>query len=838
MAKRMLIDATHAEETRVAVVDGKRVEEFDFEIGGRQQLTGNIYLAKVTRVEPALQAAFIEYGGNRHGFLTFPEIHPDYYQIPLADREAIIEEELAYAEAIRLREQEEEEKGEARSREDSTQETKSVGRAKGRKRVAKKKAAETQATLAATEDDSDPLPIIGDETANDLHLDDEAAVADSGTGPDKEVPIELVGGRDDIEDIIVPPKPRQRRYNIQEVIKVRQILLVQVVKEERGNKGVALTTYISLAGRYCVLMPNTARGGGISRKIANVKDRSKLKGIAASIDVPKGAGLIVRTAGANRTKAEIKRDYDYLQRLWEEIRSLTLKSIAPALIYEESDLIKRSIRDLYSREISEVLVEGESGYRAAKDFMKMIMPSHARHVRKYEEKTRLFARYQIESYLAEMFNPIAELRSGGYIVIASTEALVAIDVNSGRSTRQGSVEDTALKTNLEAAEEIARQLRLRDLSGLIVIDFIDMERRSHNAAVERCLREGLQTDRARITIGRISPFGLLEMSRQRLRPALLEKTTQVCTHCNGIGRVRSDDSMALSILRQLEELVSRRSAAVLQIRCPVPVANFLMNEKRDHIVEIENRHKLKVRLQADIAMSNLDFSLQILSSSKVADNTNNLTVVSGNSSLMDEVDQREENHKQDDARAEGSNENRPPKRRRRRGRRRRGSGANKMNSTTDASDNATAGVLESIEQAKAIAVLDDGFPATIEAPTVARKKSSRRRRKSISQKDEKKVLAPTEDTATGSRSSPSEAANNAAVATTEIAIESTPKTKTRTRTRSNRSRKSSAEINATAEKPQNRVPTETLPTDRSEAPSMGQESEVAETKKRGWWSET
>ncbi|MCY4152316.1 MAG: Rne/Rng family ribonuclease [Aestuariivita sp.] len=828
MAKRMLIDATHAEETRVAVVDGKRVEEFDFEIGGRQQLTGNIYLAKVTRVEPALQAAFIEYGGNRHGFLTFPEIHPDYYQIPLADREAIIEEELAYAEAVRLRE--EEERGEAQNVTETSQESRKKDRSRGRKRVAKKKTAETYTVLSDSDDNSDPLPIIGGEDVNNQHSDDEASVAqlvtDSESGPDKESPIELVGERDDLEDIIVPPKSRPRRYNIQEVIKVRQILLVQVVKEERGNKGVALTTYISLAGRFCVLMPNTARGGGISRKISNAKDRMKLKGIAASFDVPKGAGLIVRTAGANRTKAEIKRDYDYLQRLWEEIRSLTLKSIAPALIYEEGDLIKRSIRDLYSREISEVLVEGEGGYRAAKDFMKMIMPSHARHVKKYEEKTRLFARYQIESYLAEMFNPTAELRSGGYIVIASTEALVAIDVNSGRSTRQGSVEDTALRTNLEAAEEIARQLRLRDLSGLIVIDFIDMEKRSNNSAVERRLREGLQTDRARLQIGRISPFGLLEMSRQRLRPALIEKTTQICSHCNGTGRVRSDDSMALSILRQLEELISRRSAAVLQIQCSVPVANFLMNEKRDHIVEIENRHNLEIRLQADMAQNNQDFSLQILRTTKAEGSANNLTVVSGSSSLMNEVDQKEEVQKGDGAHIEG-NENRSPRRRRRRGRRRRSSSA-KMDNVSETEVRA---VTEGTEVSEDTEKPDNGIQAATEAPTVAPKKPSRKRRKSASKKDEKASVARQEDTPPQPNALPGDAVDTATELVTESAL------KTRKPRRKGNSRARPRKANEETDVLPSDLPTNILPSNEAEASLKVEEMQGSENKRRGWWSE-
>ncbi|HBS50517.1 MAG TPA: ribonuclease, partial [Rhodobacteraceae bacterium] len=397
-------------------------------------------------------------------------------------------------------------------------------------------------------EDNGDAPEAGDAGDASGHGEDAARGSDAASKDDS---IESVADDDDSDDIRPSRKPRPRRYKIQEVIKVRQILLVQVVKEERGNKGAALTTYLSLAGRYCVLMPNTARGGGISRKITNAADRKKLKEIASEIEVPKGAGLIVRTAGAKRTKTEIKRDYDYLKRLWEQIRELTLKSIAPAKIYEEGDLIKRSIRDLYNREIDEVFVEGERGYRVAKDFMKMIMPSHAKNVKHYQDQLPLFARYQVESYLSSMFNPTVQLPSGGYIVIGVTEALVAIDVNSGRATKEGSIEQTALKTNLEAADEVARQLRLRDLAGLIVIDFIDMDERKNNASVEKRMKDRLKTDRARIQVGRISGFGLMEMSRQRLRPGMIEATTQPCPACHGTGLIRSDDNMALSILRQI-----------------------------------------------------------------------------------------------------------------------------------------------------------------------------------------------------------------------------------------------------------------------------------------------
>jgi len=647
MAKKMLIDATHAEETRVVVVDGNKVEEFDFETVNKRQLAGNIYLAKITRVEPSLQAAFVDYGGNRHGFLAFAEIHPDYYQIPVADRKALLEEERAYARA-----EEEEENRPSRRR---------TPRPKPR-------AEDGHSDDAVTTGPSgmDVVDLGEDTGADDLVGSAEAAShdtaqdqghdhdhdapshdsgADNGNGngdtpyramdhaSDTDDEIESIAEEDVAEEISQPRKPRARKYKIQEVIKVRQIMLVQVVKEERGNKGAALTTYLSLAGRYCVLMPNTARGGGISRKITNAVDRKKLKEIAGEIEVPEGAGLIIRTAGAKRTKAEIKRDYEYLMRLWEQIRELTLKSIAPAPIYEEGNLIKRSIRDLYNREIDEVLVEGAEGYRVAKDFMRMIMPSHARAVQAYSDPTPLFARYQVEGYLAGMFNPTVQLKSGGYIVIGITEALVAIDVNSGRATKEGSIEDTATKTNLEAAEEIARQLRLRDLAGLIVIDFIDMEERRNNLAVEKKLKDKLKTDRARIQVGRISGFGLMEMSRQRLRPGMLESTTQPCPHCHGTGLIRSDDSMALQVLRALEEEGTRKRSKEVLLRAPIGIINYLINQKREHIALIEARYGMAVRMEADPSMISPDYTIEKFKTAlRVVPEPG--SVISGNASLM------------------------------------------------------------------------------------------------------------------------------------------------------------------------------------------------------------
>ncbi|EAQ05434.1 Ribonuclease E [Yoonia vestfoldensis SKA53] len=604
MPKKMLIDATHAEETRVVVVDGNKVEEFDFESQFKRQLAGNIYLAKVTRVEPSLQAAFVDYGGNRHGFLAFAEIHPDYYQIPVADREALMAEERAYAESLKAEEDEEDAPKQPRRR------TRSKSRAapvEGSDAVVTSGDDPVGLETIDLDDDlegSSPMELVGETPVETPAADEDI---DDATADDA---IESVAETDDIDDMRPVRKPRPRRYKIQEVIKVRQILLIQVVKEERGNKGAALTTYLSLAGRYCVLMPNTARGGGISRKITNAVDRKKLKEIASEMTVPDGAGLIIRTAGSQRTKAEIKRDYEYLQRMWEQIRELTLKSIAPARIYEEGDLIKRSIRDLYSKDIDEVIVAGEAGYRSAKDFMRMIMPSHAKNVKFYAEPMPIYARYQVETYLAGMFNPTVQLPSGGYIVIGITEALVAIDVNSGRATKEGSIEQTALKTNLEAADEVARQLRLRDLAGLIVIDFIDMDERKNNAAVEKRFKDKLKTDRARIQVGRISGFGLMEMSRQRLRPGMLEATTQMCSHCHGTGLLRSDDNVALSILRQLEEEGVRARSKEVLVRAPIAIANFLMNGKRENIAEIEACYGMSVRVECDPVLISPDFVVE------------------------------------------------------------------------------------------------------------------------------------------------------------------------------------------------------------------------------------
>ncbi|MEM1277231.1 MAG: Rne/Rng family ribonuclease [Pseudomonadota bacterium] len=799
MGKKMLIDATHPEETRVVVVDGNKVDDFDFESINKRQLAGNIYLAKVTRVEPSLQAAFVDYGGNRHGFLAFSEIHPDYYQIPVADREALLEEEARAA-----REEEANEAGEEapkkskrprRSRgKKEAQATEATAEVSGLEVIAVDEEAdpaiegtdslavvdvidasesETVETAEVAQEPSEPISenpvddttasaeeVVPEETVQEPtveeQIDEEPAPAEEklgeesaldapspnpeeptppksmaeGTGlddervteeiedgataarkqaeepaleetatelapdaepptvapaeqpteaapePESAEPVEKVEAADDASAEETPnaesnaedtadetaeaakedrPKKRQRRsrkrkssgdeaevtetenqdedveqvgaedlqeevaasrarrrrsYKIQDVVKVRQIMLVQVVKEERGNKGAALTTYLSLAGRYCVLMPNTARGGGISRKITQVGDRKRLREIVDELEVPKGMGLIVRTAGAERTRAEIKRDYEFLSRQWEQVRDLTMKSIAPCLIYEEGSLIKRSIRDLYSKEIDSIAVEGETGYREAKDYMKMLMPSHAKNVQQYTDQIPLFIRYQVESTLNGMFSPTVQLKSGGYIVIGVTEALVAVDVNSGRATKQGSIEETALQTNLEAADEVARQCRLRDLAGLIVIDFIDMEENRNNRAVEKRMKDRLKTDRARIQIGRISSFGLMEMSRQRLRPGMLEATTRPCPHCQGTGVIRSDENMALSILREVEEEGVRGRSAEIQVAAPIDVANFLLNHKRGHIARIETRYNISILIIGDPSLTSPDFRIE------------------------------------------------------------------------------------------------------------------------------------------------------------------------------------------------------------------------------------
>ena len=641
MANKMLIDAAHPEETRVVVVRGNRVEEFDYESANKKQLRGNIYLAKVTRVEPSLQAAFVDYGGNRHGFLAFNEIHPDYYQIPVADRNLLKEEEAREAAEQREFEAKQEELENSKSRRPRQGRTRSkkiksydlveyISEQEGADYLSRKQISEIVEVIKSDAEKSSPNDKNENQyESNDTELDgientvsknttdeaeDESVMSEAGDleteVPEEEHETDTLGSEDALEEVPTRPKRRRRKiYKIQEVIKRGQIILIQVVKEERGNKGAALTTYLSLAGRYTVLMPNTARGGGISRKITNIKDRKRLREIADNVDVPDGTGLIIRTAGASRTKAEIKRDFDYLLRLWENIRKYTLSSSAPTLIYEEGNLIKRSIRDLYSKEIDEVLVAGDVAYREAKDFMRLIMPSHAKNVHHYKEQEPLYQQHQVERQLNAMFNPQVKLKSGGYIVINQTEALVAIDVNSGKSTREFSIEETALNTNLEAATEVARQLRLRDLAGLIVIDFIDMDERKNNRAVEQMMKNSLKTDRARIQVGHISSFGLLEMSRQRLRTGVLEGSTTECPHCLGTGIIRSTESVALYVLRSVEDVLQGGTKTNLKANCAPDAALYILNYKRAYLKEIEQHYGITVTIEGNPALHGANFTI-------------------------------------------------------------------------------------------------------------------------------------------------------------------------------------------------------------------------------------
>ncbi|MFK4004257.1 Rne/Rng family ribonuclease [Qipengyuania sp. NPDC077563] len=601
MPTRMLIDARHQEETRVAVLKGNRIEEFDFESADKRQIKGNIYLAKVTRVEPSLQAAFVDFGGNRHGFLAFSEIHPDYYQIPKEDREALLAAEAEVAEEEQRLRAEEEERGEMPGDEYDADDESSEALAED--------LAEDGLEEVDTSDKDDVATIEeGHVDGDDVDGDDDDDSDEDDDGEDKPKGRGRRGrgrrqgkggGRSrakEVDDARARRMALRRKYKIQDVIQRRQVLLVQVVKEERGNKGAALTTYLSLAGRYTVLMPNSSHGGGISRKINSASDRKRLKQVVNDLSLPKSMGLIVRTAGLSRTKTEIKRDFDYLARLWDEIREKTLASAAPALIHSDSDLIKRAIRDIYNREIEEVVVEGDEGYKSAKAFMKMLMPSHARRVKQYADPVPLFQRYGAEDQLKAMYDPVVQLKSGGYLVINPTEALVSIDINSGRSTKEHNIEQTALHTNLEAAKEIARQLRLRDMAGLVVIDFIDQEHHSNTRKVERAMKDALKNDRARIQVGRISSFGLMEMSRQRLRTGVLEATTRECPHCDGTGLVRTASSAGLSALRLIEEEAAKGKGTKIRLAASTEAAVYLLNEKRNELVEIEQRYGVIVEV--------------------------------------------------------------------------------------------------------------------------------------------------------------------------------------------------------------------------------------------------
>ncbi|WHO41102.1 ribonuclease E/G [Sphingobium sp. AP49] len=682
----MLIDARHREETRVAVVKGNRIEEFDFESAEHKQLKGNIYLAKVTRVEPSLQAAFVDYGGNRHGFLAFSEIHPDYYQIPREDREALLREERAHAEeeaALRADFDEEDEEG-----------------------------VESEAA-------DDGVEVV---VAPHHHDDDEGGEENAETEGGNERGNRRGRGRsrggDDAADELRRKRMAlRRRYKIQDVIKRRQVLLVQVVKEERGNKGAALTTYLSLAGRYCVLMPNTSHGGGISRKISNAADRKRLKTIIAEMALPSSMGCIVRTAGLQRTKPEIKRDFDYLARLWDEIREKTLKAAAPELIHNDSDLIKRAIRDIYNKDIEEVIVEGEHGYKAAKDFMKLLMPSHARRVKQYADAVSLFQRASVEDQLAAMYNPVVQLKSGGYLVINPTEALVSIDINSGRSTREHGIEQTAVATNLEAAREIARQLRLRDMAGLVVIDFIDMEVNSNIRKVEKAMKEALKDDRARIQVGRISGFGLMEMSRQRLRTGVLEASTRQCPHCEGTGLVRTASSAGLGALRMLEEEAARGRGSVITLRASQEAAFYVLNNKRRELDEIEQRYGVAIIVLPDGEIEGARMSVEpsgprperVVTYAPLAEEEDDLDVIEEEEE-EEEVEEEAAPERQERSERNDRGEEREGGRRRRRRRRRRGGQrdeshgeASEENGAEDGEEDEEAAEVETDADAEAVA---------------------------------------------------------------------------------------------------------------------------------------
>ena len=886
MAKKMLIDATHAEETRVVVVEGNKVEEFDFESITKRPLAGNIYLAKITRVEPSLQAAFVDYGGNRHGFLAFSEIHPDYYQIPVEDRQKLLDEEAAMAREdadeddnpapeVEAEDTDDEpqsdaaqansegsgssddavvsapvsddgpllvdtpESGGNKSRRQNNRGGKrprrrggQSNRGRGGKSVKLSPEQETAAIAAAVSEaeayalavakgEIQPKPVRerGDRGGRSRGRSRRSDTTKSEARQDGD--IESVGA-EDVQEEIRPRRQRMRRYNIQEVIKVRQIMLVQVVKEERGNKGAALTTYLSLAGRYCVLMPNTARGGGISRKITNPADRKKLKEIASEIEIPQGAGLIVRTAGSQRTKTEIKRDYEYLLRQWEQIRDQTLSSIAPALIYEEGDLIKRSIRDLYNKEIDEILVEGEAGFKEAKEYMKMLLPTHAKNVRHYNEPLPLYSRYQVETYLAGMLNPTVQLRSGGYIVIGITEALVAVDVNSGRATKEGSIEDTAVKTNLEAAEEVARQMRLRDLAGLLVIDFIDMEERRNNAAVEKRLKDSLKSDRARIQVGRISGFGLLEMSRQRLRPGMLESTTTHCPHCHGTGYVRSNESLALAILRELEEEGTRARTKEVLVKVPLDIANYMLNQKREHVAMIEGRFGMSVRIEADMHLISPNYTVErFKTATRII-----APMVAGTSVSYDAEDAVEEIAEDAEAETEAevvantaapespetTNEDDPRKKPRRRRRKRGGKSGDDAGADEDAGTDGNAEAGSEEQKVAAEPDVPDAKPKENIDEKPKRKSRSRSRKKPVEeQADVAEVEAPPE--------APPEAAP-------DEPVKEKPKRKSRARKKAD----------PVAENVEESVTPEPALETASTVPEADAPAKSDKPRRKGWWS--
>jgi len=773
MATRMLIDARHPEETRVAVLKGNRIEEFDFESAEHKQIKGNIYLAKVTRVEPSLQAAFVDFGGNRHGFLAFSEIHPDYYQIPAADREALLAEEAAAAEEeAALREQEEAEEDESEAGESGDFDE--SGDLDGENGVEEIDTSEKDdvATIEGGHVEEDGEPDDGEGTDNDGVDGEDASAEDAAEGDDRN---NRRGrgrrgrgrrqgqgqGRAKARKSDEARSRRlelRRRYKIQDVIHRRQVLLVQVVKEERGNKGAALTTYLSLAGRYCVLMPNSSHGGGISRKINSASDRKRLKQIVSELSLPKTMGCIIRTAGLSRTKTEIKRDFDYLARLWDEIREKTLSSTAPAMIHSDSDLVKRAIRDIYNREIEEVVVEGEDGYKAAKQFMKLLMPSHARRVKPYSDPVPLFQRYGAEDQLSAMYDPVVQLKSGGYLVINPTEALVSIDINSGRSTKEHGIEQTALATNLEAAREIARQLRLRDMAGLVVIDFIDMEYGSNVRKVERAMKDALKNDRARIQVGRISGFGLMEMSRQRLRTGVLEATTRECPHCDGTGLVRTASSAGLSALRLIEDEAAKGRGTVISLYASTEAAIYLLNAKRADLAEIEMRYGVTVQVIPE--GEDEGAKMRVTSSGPRPSATPQFDPI---------VDDEEEDDAPEDEDAEGAeNEDEGDPRKKRR-RRRRGGRGRKRRDQEDA-EGEDEGDEDNAEDTADTEVVEDDSSSDQasddeDKPRKRRRRGGRRRRR----RDDEEADSETGDTEGGDAGDDGEAETEVAPATEDAA---------------------------------------------------------------------
>ncbi len=756
MTKRMLIDGVHPEQTRVVVMDDRRLLEFDTEIASQRTLKGNIYLAKITRVEPSLQAAFVDYGGNRHGFLPFSEIHPDYYRIPVADREALKESQRRRSARDDDPEDDDDEDNGAHDDHDSAHDTDddNVIEAFGAGHEAGDDDVRGDERAAASADGegetsgnrrSQPLAASGEDAS--ISLDPSAADGEDSDGNGNADGADRSRGRrgrrngrtgnrrDGDDDRKRNGRGNRRSYTIQEVVKRGQIMLVQVVKEERGTKGAAVTTYLSLAGRYCVLMPNTARGGGISRKITNGKDRNRLKDIVDSLDIADSMAVIVRTAGIGRTKSEIKRDYEFLAKTWERIRDLTLQSRAPVLIYEESGLIKRTLRDTYTREIDEVIVQGDAAYREAKDFMKTLMPSHAKRVQPYKEASPpLLHRYHVDEQLHHLHSPIVQLPSGGYLVINLTEALVAIDVNSGRSTRERNIEETALKTNLEAAEEVARQLRLRDLAGLIVIDFIDMEDRRNNYAVERRLKDAMRIDRARVQIGRISQLGLLELSRQRLRPSLLETIMDVCPVCAGLGRVASTSSSAFQVLSAIEDEGMRGRSLLIKVHVAAAVAFYVLNEKRDELIRIERDYGLRCVFEPDGLLIPPNLRIEVLETGQpTIEAPSEHDVVEIEPEVEPEIEEEEtveaprsrrRSRRSEESQDEGTDNQETGRRRgRRSGRRRDQTNVEDANADTNANVNAKGNG----RQAEALS--DDTDDSKNEERTRNRRSSRRRRRR-------------------------------------------------------------------------------------------------------------